>query len=93
MEYTFRNLLAQIRAQDKKIYSRRDLTNYAVEKNFTITAESKVSGEKILLGEYESGEEAIEAMTQFAFVANLGAGMFSFPPKGFYKEFYSEEAS
>ena len=91
MEYTFRNLLAQIRAQDKKIYSRRDLSHYALEKNFSITAEK--SGEKILLGEYESGEEAIEAMTQFAFVANLGAGMFSFPPKGFYKEFYAEEAS
>ena len=91
MEYAFRNLLAQIRAQDDEIYSRHDLTNYAVEKNFSITAESKVSGEKILLGEYESGEEAIEAIMQFAFVANTGAGIFAFPQKGFFRRFYSDE--
>ena len=88
MKFTFENLLVQIRAQDKKIYSRDAFDGYTLEENFSITGRLK-SGEKVLLGEYESFEELWDAWRMFIHVAKLGAGIFSFPPRGYYEEEYT----
>lgn len=83
MKPSFECLLAQIRAQDRTIYSRYDFDSLIVsQENFTIRGRLK-NGETVLLASYDSEEGLREAWAQFAFVSGCGAGIFTFPPNDY----------
>lgn len=85
-------LLAQIRAQDRTIYSRYDFDSLIVSReNLTIQGQLE-NGEKVLLAKYDSEEGLREALEDFIFVGGCGAGIFTFPSHDYRLEIREEEA-
>lgn len=78
MKTSFPCFLAQIRAQDKKIYSCYDFDVIVVSQDELTVKGRFENGETVLLAKYKSEEELRDVWDDFVFVSGSGAGIFTF---------------